>query len=654
MSKNNKKESVFSVIGRWFTRFFLGQKYEEKMYRKQKASEEGPDDSDLIVSPGREAVQRFFKRKFAVISVAVVVVMFIVVFVGPMFMDKYYDAYTEVTLKNLPPNLSMRTVPKELRNDIKMIDSYGSFTVGLSNSGKVYIWGVGKIGATGLNVEDIPEEVQNAKIAYIAAGVDHIVAFGEDGTYYAWGSNRFGQIEATDDVLNNPNLVAVPEEVSSGKLDVSHIKKVTCGYQATAVLMDDGTLYIWGNKQAYSNIDAFVGKTNIVDIDFTLNYVVGIDSKKNGIYTGTRGLYDLAKTSLSGETTKMFAFLNGRTIEKISSSSAGICMLLSDGSIAVTGDFALDSIEIPVLQAGEKVIDVEAGNYHFTCITDKGNVYSFGGDHYYQAEVPEDIKNVSKIYTGAFQSYAVDSNNDYIQSWGLNGFLFGTDDRGASIAERDLAGGAVTMTFGAIAVIIEILLGVSIGCISGYFGGWVDILLMRIAEVFSSIPVMPFMLIISSLLSQVSISANNRLLMIMVVYGIVRWPGFAGLTRAQILAARENEYVTAAQAMGVKSSRIAFKHILPNVMSVILVNMVMSFAGSLQTETTLSFLGFGVVYPQPSWGNMLTKASNAVAAINFPWQWIFTSILIIITTICINTIGDTIRDVMDPKSANEK
>ena len=239
-------------------------------------------------------------------------------------------------------------------------------------------------------------------------------------------------------------------------------------------------------------------------------------------------------------------------------------------------------------------------------------------------------------------------------AWGLKGFWFGTDDVGADILERVVAGGRVTMTFGLIAVIIEVILGVSIGTISGYAGGWVDILLMRIAEVFSSLPLYPFMLIMNSLLAQTAISQNQKLLMMMVVLGVLSWPGFASITRAQILVARESEYVTAAQAMGVKSSRIAFKHILPNVFSVILVNITLSFAASMQTETSLSFLGFGVMYPQPSWGNMLTRASNATAAINFWWQWVFTSVILCFTAVCINTIGDTLRDVMDPKSTNEK
>ena len=662
MSKvKNKKENPFRVLARWFVRWFMGQKYEEKWFlnkdkekEETEAKENVPDDSDLIISPGRQMFNTFIKRKFAVVSVIVVIVMFLIVFIVPNFMEKYSDSYTETTLKNIPPNRTMMSVPDELKNDIKEIDSYGSFSVGLSNSGDVYVWGASKIGATGLNVKDIPEEVQNANIAIVAAGVDHVVAFDYDGNFYGWGSNRFGQYAVTDALLENPNIACVPDVVLNGEIEVEHIKKLTCGYQATALLMDDGTVYVWGNKQTYPNMDSFIGKDNIEDIDFTLNYIVGLTDDRNSVYTGTRGLYDMARTSLTGETTKMFTFLNGRKIESMTATTASVCLLLDDGSIALAGDFVADSIDVPTFKDGEYVVDIQAGNYHYTVLTNLGNVYSFGGDHYYQAEEPEGLTGVAKIYTGGFQSYAVDSNGDYMTAWGLKGFWFGTDDVGADILERVVAGGRVTMTFGLIAVIIEVILGVSIGTISGYAGGWVDILLMRIAEVFSSLPLYPFMLIMNSLLAQTAISQNQKLLMMMVVLGVLSWPGFASITRAQILVARESEYVTAAQAMGVKSSRIAFKHILPNVFSVILVNITLSFAASMQTETSLSFLGFGVMYPQPSWGNMLTRASNATAAINFWWQWVFTSVILCFTAVCINTIGDTLRDVMDPKSTNEK
>ena len=657
-----KKENVFRILARWFVRWIFGLKYEEKWFGKKESQGEKeiqfkdgvPDDSELIVSPGRQIFNRFLERKFAVFSVFVVLVMFCVVFIAPHFMPKYYDAFTETTQKDLPPTLSFMSVPGELKNNIKRIDSYSSLSVGLSKDGKVYVWGIGKIGATGIDIKQIPEEVKNAKIAFVAAGQDHIIAIGEDGKYYGWGSNRFGQYDVSEAILSNPNLEPVPDAVRNGELDVAHIKKVTCGYQASAILMDDGTLYIWGNKQAYANLDKFIGRTNIVDVDFTLNYVVGLDTKQTSVYSGTKGLYTKAKTQIGGvDTQKMSDFLNGRKINEVRATTTSICLLLDDGTIALTGDFQSDVMEVPTLAEGEYFVDIEAGSYHYTGLTNLGHVYSFGGDHYRQAEAPK-VEGAKKIYAGSFQSYAVDENGKLLNSWGLKGYLFGTDDRGANIAERVIAGGRITMTVGAIAVIIEIIIGVSIGLIAGFAGGWVDIFLMRVAEVFSSIPLYPFMLILSSLLAQVSMTTDQRLYMIMVILGILGWPGFAYITRAQVLVARESEYVTAAQAMGVKSSRIAFKHILPNIVSVILVNMTLSFAASMQTETSLSFLGFGVNYPQPSWGNMLSRASNAVAAINFWWQWLFTSAILIMTTVCINTIGDTLRDVMDPKSTNDK
>ena len=657
----NKKENIFRTLARWFVRWIFGLKYEEKWFGLKKEEEKEiqfkdgvPDDSELIVSPGRQVFNRFMERKFAVFSVFVVLVMFCVVFIAPHFMTKYYDAFTETTQKDLPPTMDFMNVPGELAGNIKMIDSYSSFSVGLSNDGKVYVWGIGSIGATGVNVKQIPEEVKNAKIAFVAAGQDHIIAIGEDGKFYGWGSNRFGQYEATETVLNNPNLEPVPEVVRNGELDIAHIKRVTCGYQASAILMDDGTLYIWGNKQAYANMDKFIGRTNIVDVDFTLSYVVGLDAKQSSVFTGTKGLFSKARTSIgTTQTESMSKFLGGRKINELRATTSSICLLLDDGTIALTGDFQSDFVEVPTLQDGEYFIDIEAGTYHYTGLTNQGHVYSFGGDHYRQAENPT-VNGAAKIYAGSFQSYAVDAKGKLLNKWGLKGYLFGTDDRGANIAERVVAGGRITMTVGAIAVIIEILIGVSIGLLAGFLGGWVDIFLMRVAEVFSSIPLYPFMLILSSLLAQVSLTTDQRLYMIMVILGVLGWPGFAYITRAQVLVARESEYVTAAQAMGVKTGRIAFKHILPNIVSVILVNMTLSFAASMQTETSLSFLGFGVNYPQPSWGNMLSRASNAVAAKNFWWQWVFTSAILITTTVCINTIGDTLRDVMDPKSSNDK
>jgi peptide/nickel transport system permease protein len=126
------------------------------------------------------------------------------------------------------------------------------------------------------------------------------------------------------------------------------------------------------------------------------------------------------------------------------------------------------------------------------------------------------------------------------------------------------------------------------------------------------------------------------------------------MVRGQVLAEREKEFVTAAKAMGVKESKIAFKHILPNIISVIIVSMTLDFAGCMLTEASLSYLGFGVQLPRPTWGNMLNGCNSSLVIRYYWWRWLFPAIFLMAATICINIIGDALRDVMDPKSSSER
>ena len=181
-----------------------------------------------------------------------------------------------------------------------------------------------------------------------------------------------------------------------------------------------------------------------------------------------------------------------------------------------------------------------------------------------------------------------------------------------------------------------------------------DIALMRVTEVFAAIPFLPFAMILSSIMSHMPWSENARIFLLMCILGVLSWTGLARLVRGQVLVARENEYVTAAKAMGVKESKIAFKHILPNVISIIIVTLTLDFATCMLTESSLSYLGFGVTPPRPTWGNMLNGANNMTVMNNYWWQWLFTALFLAVTTICINIIGDALRDVMDPKSNAER
>ena len=141
---------------------------------------------------------------------------------------------------------------------------------------------------------------------------------------------------------------------------------------------------------------------------------------------------------------------------------------------------------------------------------------------------------------------------------------------------------------------------------------------------------------------------------IMVVLGVLSWTGTFRLVRAQIFSQREQEYVTAAKSLGVTEGSILAKHIIPNVMSVLLVSVTLNFATCMLTESSLSYLGFGVQQPQPTWGNMLYGANNSIVIQNYWWQWVFPAIFLGICTISINIIGDALRDVLDPKSSQEK
>ncbi|WP_042374531.1 oligopeptide ABC transporter permease [Neobacillus jeddahensis] len=219
----------------------------------------------------------------------------------------------------------------------------------------------------------------------------------------------------------------------------------------------------------------------------------------------------------------------------------------------------------------------------------------------------------------------------------------GTDQVGRDIFTRLVYASRVSMLVGLGAVLIYSVIGTILGAISGYFGGWVDILLMRLTDVFMSFPGLMLILVVVSIL-------GPSLLNIIWILGLLGWPSVARLVRGSVLSLKHVDFVKSGVVLGLSTPRILFQHILPNAIAPILVQATFGIAASIIVEASLSFLGMGVQPPTASWGNMLTDAQSLTVLTSQPWLWVPPGIMIVLVVLAINFIGDGLRDAMDPKA----
>ena len=225
----------------------------------------------------------------------------------------------------------------------------------------------------------------------------------------------------------------------------------------------------------------------------------------------------------------------------------------------------------------------------------------------------------------------------------------GTDKYGMDMLTRLMYGGRVSLMIGFIVIIIETVLGVILGGIAGYFGGWVDNLIMRVVDIFYCIPSMPIILILGAAMDQQRVEPGKRLIYLMLILGILGWAGIARLVRGQILSLREQEFMTATEACGISVKSRIFKHLIPNVIPQLIVNCTMGLGSVIITEATLSFLGLGVKFPFASWGNIINDVNNTHVLTTYWFIWIPAGLLLLLTVLAFNLVGDGLRDAFDPK-----
>ncbi len=227
---------------------------------------------------------------------------------------------------------------------------------------------------------------------------------------------------------------------------------------------------------------------------------------------------------------------------------------------------------------------------------------------------------------------------------------FGTDDKGYDIFSRLMYGGRISLTIGFVVIILETVIGVLLGGLAGYFGKWVDQIIMRIVDIFNCVPTLPMLMIVGAALDSLEVYGPSRLYILMAMMTLFGWAGTARLVRGQILSLREQDFMLSAEASGLTVGRKIFKHLIPNVVPQLIVSMTLGLGGIILTEATLGYLGIGLPTEYATWGNMINAASNNTVLTNYPNQWVTPGICIVLAVLAFNFIGDGLRDAFDPKA----
>lgn len=574
---------------------------------------------EQIMSPFRTVVRSYRSNKLSMAALILFVVILVAVFVLPV-MYPVDLGYNEPTQQNLPPNRTLLSVAPDVKHNPLDLSVGSSFTAGLTQDGKFRIWGVTERFSMPNLMMNWPEEINHDTVFQkVAAGYDHILLLTEEGKLYGIGNNRLKQTR-------------IPSELRRG----NKVKDIQASYQFSIALLKDGTTMLIGNDSSVDYTDYHDYQGEIAEIAAGTSMVYGLTKKGEIAYLGTQPENSQPRIP------------EGKGFHSLAAGSKIFAAIDEAGKIHVWGNITSKGEgNVPEQSAPAK--KVVAGQYHFLALLEDGSVIAWGANDLGQTKLGKAAEGKYKdIYAGYYQNYLVKEDGTVV-GLGHKGYLLGTDDFGRDIFIRLMNGGRLTITIGSLAVLISTIIGTILGGISGYFGGRLDMLLQRFGEIVNSMPFLPTIIILNSIFGN-KFTPTQRVYLIMVLLGLLSWVSLMRLVRAQVLSVREQEFITAANAMGIKRSAIVFKHIIPNVMSIIIVSATLGFAGSLLTEASLSFLGFGVQPPQPTWGNMLLGANDSTIISQFWWRWIYPAVILSVCVICINLIGTGLDDAIDPKS----
>ena len=551
-----------------------------------------------VLSPGMLVAKRFFRNKLAVAGLVILVAMFLFSFIGGMV-----SPYNESQV---------------FRKTDHVWKDYAGATYN-----KSYIF-------TTANGAEFPAQGQQKFILATNKGNDSFEA--NDVTY---GLEQKGEdywaIYSSESVATVLTLKGKSTYKQVGNTEITD--EIKEGYEE-AVANDANTFEVDGTTYTIEK----AGRENQI----TISGEVAFATKKvfSAATNDAEMGFDFQQAALDAiEAGDAFFEYDGATYELTITEKETSTEVVKDGEVYATVSNLLVSpqakgvfLSLSFKEAVEQAIADKAST--FTAVNEAGE------EETYQLQT----KNTQYVV----RSQKATTVNDTYSGPSKKHWL-GTDGNGMDMLTRLMYGGRISLMIGFVVIIIEGIIGILIGGVSGYFGGWVDTILMRVVDVVICIPAMPLYIIIGSVMDYYKIDPRIRIYALCAILGIVGWPGIARMVRGQILSLREQEFMVATEATGVRISRRIFRHLIPNVIPQLIVIATMGLGDVILMEATLSFLGIGVKFPYASWGNIVNAVNDVYVLTNFWFVWIPAGFLILLTVLGFNFVGDGLRDAFDPK-----
>ena len=642
-----------------------------------------------VLSPGRQVFKRFIRNRLAVFGSVVLIFMFAFSFLGPLF---YAHGQTEIFYKYNNQNVNYAlakensayngyVVNDSVELDSKVVTAMNSNIKSMIEEGKDYLLVEGETGnfeinrlgdeiytlsgremdevctagtstvtigtydSVGKKLKFSGDEIEGLEDAAKACkGKSGEFKFGGETYSYKKGTGKSYTITKTSDGINYAEG-SLGEEFEAAMLAAieSEAKAFSFGGVNYTILNKGETHHV------YTSGDPSMA---MVYTRFTLDtYETGLKVSDEFRVNALLAAYDSGKFSYEGQ--KYTIKSNDDVLEIFDAQGNEFAEFSTISIRRYSGE---DSMDYDLKKALNTVIeemqetDLKTAELTYRLpMQDENGVYTY--DEQGNLQYEDGDLSISQRDTGSYDIschqtiYVIDK---FAAPSGTH--VLGTDGDGFDVLARIMYGGRISLMVGFVVVFLEILLGVIMGGLAGYYGGWVDNLIMRLVDIFYCLPSMPIMIILGAMMDALRMNTYVRLIIMMAALGIMGWAGVARMVRGQILSLREQEFMVATEATGIRVKDRIFRHLVPNVMPQLIVIASLGIGGTIITESTLSFLGLGVKHPLATWGTIINSVSSASAMAHYPFIWIPVGLLICMTVIAFNFVGDGLRDAYDPKA----